>query len=173
MIKFILSTLIVIFIKNLIYSVKLKKLSPKSLIFDIAYYNIILSVTLLIYFLGLEKILLPSSFIDLINFTLIYIFSKCLLEFLFIFTFSNASYAFLPFIHNAKEFIENYNLFKNIKISMYFIPYIVLIFLLNNLNSLESLFYAFTIIFFTTICQFFKLKKSILDMGLLSKKTEN
>ena len=172
MIKFILSTIIVIFLKNLIYSIKLKTLSPKLIVFDLIYYITILSVSLLIYFLGLEKILLPSSFIDLVNFILIYIFSKCLLEFLFIFTFSNASYAFLPFIHNAKEFIETYNLVKNIKLSLHFIPFIILNFILFNLNSLESLFYAFTIIIITTICQILKLNKSMTQLLLTLKKTE-
>lgn len=173
MIKPILSTIIIIFLKNLILTFKSNSLSIKILLFDILYYFSIFSISIIIYFLGLEKIALPNSFIDLINFILIYIFSKCLLEFLFIFTFSNASYAFLPFIHKAKSFIENYNLITNIKLSIHFIPFIIINFLLYNYNSIDFLFYALIIIITTTVCKFLKLRSSRLQLDVVSKKTEN
>ena len=71
MIKPILSTIIVIFLKNLIYTFKSNTLSSKLILFDLLYYFTILLVTSFIYFLGLEKMTLPSSFIDIINFILI------------------------------------------------------------------------------------------------------
>jgi hypothetical protein len=172
MIKPILSTIIVIFLKNLIYTFKSNTLSSKLILFDLLYYFTILIVTSFIYFLGLEKMTLPSSFIDIINFILIYVFSKCLLEFLFIFTFSNASYAILPFIHKAKLFIENYNLIRNIKNSLYFLPFIVINFLLYNYNSIDFLFYAFLIIIITTICKLLKMKTSNNQSDTVSEKTE-
>lgn len=172
MIKPILSTIIIIFLKNLIYTFKSKTLSSRLILFDLLYYFTILLVTLFIYFLGLEKITFPSSFIDIINFILIYVFSKCLLEFLFIFTFSNASYVILPFIHQAKTFIENYNLIKNIKLSLHFIPFIILNFLLYNYNSLDFLLYALIIIIITTVCKILKMKSSHIEMDTVSEKTE-